>query len=251
MDCPCWLTLISDNILPKNIEPMHLWIFDLNTGDNLFRDTIYNLRQVMEFEIKRTDKLLICTVAGLSNNTLLYDDLSLNSNFTKKGDMSADSLYFYSNIISTAAEFATDTICLHKDYATVDISLKGAAYDNPVYLDLHCASSGRYVDGKYIAESSNITGVLPYKKDNGIMFYSCRINRQEDIADLKLSILTDISSKTYLIDDFPLGRYLIESGYNPTDSDMQDIEISFDVALSLITITIENWHKTIPVKIEL
>ena len=250
MDCPCMLTI--DTGAGKHINaPVHLWILDANSGVCLFRDTINMQMPSMEIEIMRTEKLQICAVAGISDNTRLQDDLSMDTCFEKKDGVPCDSLYFYSNIISTVSEFAADTIDLHKDHAKVKVSLEGAAAGIPIFIDLLFSSVGRYVDGEYVSGNGHISGIAPYRVSNDRMLYSCILNRQESLEDLRLLVYADMSPERYVINDFPLGEYLLEAGYDVAEPDMQDIEVSLDVALSLVTVTVGNWQNTVHVKVEL
>lgn len=266
-DCPCWLSIDVSHV-DKSVANLHLWFFD-NSGALLYRDTLYPEEYAYPYriEIKR-DMITYHAWGNIGRGTILDDNLSLSASLTKTEDVSADSLYSYSGTLSTIGETATDTIILNKEFATVDITLLSVPQQgDDIYLELYCSTAGRYIDRRYIAGTSRIrvdnentgTKSLPIKFGPPTVelwapentHFSFRLIRQEEkyVKDMSMTLFAVHDNKESIIATLPFGEWLLESGYDMTAQNMEDINMTLDLSLNYVTVTIDNWQTTVPADI--
>ena len=57
------------------------------------------------------------------------------------------------------------------------------------------------------------------------------------------SLLLEVDTGGKVVKKFPLGRYILESGYDWNAPDLEDMTVYMDYAHSRITISVEQWDK--------
>lgn len=247
-DCPCILTLDLKNI-PKGIDTLHVWLFG-EDNDIQYRDTIGSEYFGKDYEILIKRDRIRCFVWGnIRRATILQDDLTLNTSLVKRKALSADSLYFYKSELNTAGEYCRDVVNPKKEFATVDVTLKSQpSGTDQIQIELFSGTAGRYVDGRFLAGNGNIIST-PFAQEGNTMF-SYRIPRQASLTDMKMDLIVTHGNISSLMEQFPLGKWLQENGYDMTAEDLSDIKLEFDLSLNFVQISVDDWQVTIPVDIE-
>ena len=146
-----------------------------------------------------------------------------------------DSLYAFHEEVDATGERARSEIVFRKQFATVhlDIRKDAAAMRRFIFLieggtcgfDLHTFAP---VAGAFRWEGTATEG------DRIVRF---RIPRQSD-ESLALGILYDGS----LAGSFPLGEYIARLGYDWGTEELQDIYVTVDLVLGLVTVSVSGWE---------
>ena len=247
--CPCWFEIDFSQVDPR-IEKLYLWFFQ--DGDNPpLRDslTCSDYDDVYEIELKRGTVGFHVWGNVLENTTLEFPGTS-GPVLKNGGGMQADPLYSYSTTLDTGGEEGADVVRLKREYADVEIILKGAASEKDgLWIKLDCGTSGRYVDGRFLDESMSLYAVATVDAAN--CKASFRLLRQSSLRCLKMSVLRDVSSDSYIMEDFPIGEVMLGNGYDMLGDNLQDIMVVVDVASGKVIICTEGWETVIYVDVRL
>lgn len=249
-DCPNYLTIDFTEV-DRGIKEWQLWMFDKE--DNLiFKDTIYRCSYASPYLVKvPRSREVICLMWGnIRGGTHLNEMYSLGSHLTKQRDISADSLYYFLDTISTNREYSQFKVEPLKEFATLDIYMKGwIENDFAAELELECANSGFYID-KRLCGSSSFTTIPVHDIGNYFTHFRSRFLRQRDTENIILSVIIKKKNidgtigETLIDKDIPIGLYLERNGYNMQSPNLKDIEMEIDYSYNLCTIKIEDWSAT-------
>lgn len=142
------------------------------------------------------------------------------------------STYMYSSFRETNGESCVDTVKVCKNYCGVTLNF--ISNDIEVY-DIDVSGN---VNG-YSSSGYPIQGEFRYSPSAGNICYF-RLPRQLD-GSLKLSLSVPGGREKI----FSLGQYILQSGYDWTKQDLEDIAVTIDYASTTLIITIDNWSTTI------
>lgn len=249
-NCSSHLTIDFSNV-DRGIKEWQLWLFDTH-GNLLFKDTVYRSSYNSPYivEVPRRSAVRCLTWGNIRGATKLSEVYSLGSFITKERDVSADSLYFCTDTINTKMEDSYLEIIPMKEFATIDIYMKGwADLDYDAQLHLECANSGFYIDKRFCGSNSS-TLVPVHDIGNYFTHFRCRMLRQRDTENLILSVILrrkniDGSIGECIMErDIPIGRYLEENGYNMQGENLEDISIEIDYSYHQCLIVAEDWSAT-------
>ena len=143
-------------------------------------------------------------------------------------------VYLYSAAVDARAELHREKVVMRKNFCTVGITMVSEG-ECPFILEIDGNVSGYGPDGAPVLGRFIFS---PDTDDAGRC--SVRIPRQTD-GSLRLRISDDDG----VLRDFALGEYIIESGYDWTADDLEDVEIAVDYAKTGITFRIRDWEETI------
>ncbi|MBE6246336.1 MAG: hypothetical protein E7110_02835 [Bacteroidales bacterium] len=251
--CPSWFSLDCSSV-NTDIEQLHIWFTDENTGKVLLKDTIYSseYRTHHEVMLPRIDALRYYVFGNIKSSSTVTDDMTLNSSIVKKGKVSSDSLYYQaSEKISTHGEFIYDTVKLHKEFATMDFIMDSTPQKgDDIHIDVYGTTAGLYIDRRHVPGNMSIS-VEDRETTDGNSLFRFRIMRQENIEDLLIKITGTVDNTPVKIEDFPLGEFLKKANYNMQSDDLKDVTITMDMSFNFVSIKIENWTSTYPVDIEI
>lgn len=245
--CPCWLTIDMQEV-DRSIKEWHVWLFN-GSGDLIYRDTLYrrHYQEPYVVEVPRHEKVQCLLWGNIRDATSLSEAYSLGTFMLKEGGVSADSLYFSTDTINTSGEESYLKIVPNKEFATVDIIMKGwIGIDFDVDMTIECASSGFFVDKRFCG-SRNATNLKVKDIGNYYTRFSGRILRQYDTENLVLTLyvkelLPDGTPGKVLYDmDIPIGDYLESNGYNMYTGAMEDITMELDFTYNNLLIKAEDW----------
>lgn len=237
--CPCYFTL-DFSTLGDEVKDIHLWIIDSN---NVVIHSDYILaqdyREFYEIQVPR-GSLKVHSWGNAGINTTIEDLKSSNSSLIITQNK-ADSLFSDTKRINTNQETAADTIRVRAEFTTLAIEVLNSRIEDSVKITINNATKGFYINREQISSFGKLTPKAIKSKD-GIIF-SCLILRQESmLKDLTLSIDGRKNGENYNVYSYPLGKKLIESGYNMSSADLESISIIINSTLSLIKINTLDWE---------
>ena len=155
-----------------------------------------------------------------------------------------DSLWAHRALVDCNGEFARDTAVLHKQFATVHLKIDNIKEGEPYPYSLVLRS--RY-DGLRLTDCSPHAGAWSFSLDrlpDGT--YVFRVPRQGD-GSLTIDLVLDGQK----MDEYPVGEYILRSGYSWLSEDLDDIWIGMDYGGSEPNIVIEKWGDSDPYDSEL
>ena len=246
--CPSYLAVDMKGV-DKSIREWQMWLFD-EGGRMIYKDTIYRREYNSPYivEVPRFGKVQCLLWGNIRNGTELVENYSLGTTILKHNGVSADSLYFCKEVISTDSEDSYLKVRPHKEFATVDVYLQGwVGIDFEVEMVLLCAKGGFYVDGKF-SGGEVYTNMELYDLGNYYTRYTGRILRQPDTENILLSLMIrkreiDGTLGEVLIDkDIPIGKYLEENGYDILGPNVSDIRMDVDYSYNQLVIKAEDWE---------
>lgn len=245
--CNSYLTVDFTNV-DKGIREWQMWLFD-STGELIYKDTIYRRSYSSPYivEVSRHGQVQCLLWGNARRATSINEQYSLGTLLLKRENLSADSLYFSTDTISTKGEESYLKVVPKKEFATVDIYLEGwVGIDFEVEMVLQCATGGFYVDGDFCGNNVS-TKMEIYDLGDYYTHFRGRILRQPDTENIILSLLihkkeVDGTVGEVLVDkDIPIGKYLEENGYDIGSDLMGDIRMDVDYSYNLLTIKAEEW----------
>ena len=153
-----------------------------------------------------------------------------------------DSLYAWYKEVDCTGEETYEDVVFHKQFATVFFDIRTVRTPASRFSLLVTGFTHGFdvvgfapLDGSFRYETVASAGehVVPF-----------RIPRQKD-GSLYVNITMDGSGEM----KFPLGRYIIDSGYNWEQEDLEDIYFSVDLVASTATIRVAGWEHGVTYRI--
>lgn len=143
-------------------------------------------------------------------------------------------LYYYSSDVDATGITARDTVMLHREHAELFLYIRnvmqaGASYSVEGTVQ-GCDRTGRPLLGKF---SSRIV-------TDSRGFGSIVVPRQVD-GSLRLNV----SYAGEVVRSLAIGEYIIQSGYDWSALDLEDISMEIDYYQTKVTVKIEQWKKTL------
>lgn len=161
-----------------------------------------------------------------------------------------DSLYGFFKMYHTRCESVLCDVDLHKVFCTVSFTLGKDGYTSPYDIEVWGNVAG--VSAWDLMPVKGDFRYAPVQK-NGV--YQVRVPRQEDNS-LELVMLEmpdhvghdgrspvgagDDGERT-VVDRLPLGEYIARSGYDWTAEDLADVNVSLDLEMQQVMITVSGW----------
>lgn len=248
--CPNYLVVDLQEV-DKTIKEWQMWLFD-EEGTLLLKDTIYrrSYQEPYMISVPRANDVKCLMWGNMRNATRIDECYSYRTSFEKLPDVWADSLYFFSDTISTKGENSYVKVIPGKEFATVDIYIKGwVGNDYEAEVAITCASSGFYVSKEFL-EGETVTYASVYETGDYYTHFRSRIWRQPDTENVLLKLyIRDLNPDGSLgevkVDtEVPLGEYLFENGYDMNSISLEDIEIEIDYSYNRFQIKVADWEAT-------
>ena len=223
-ECPCWLDVFFEEF-PEEGLVLSAW-----NGSRLFQDEIAG-EDFSDFYEKEVKKGLVSLSAYRCKDSLTEKDGSLVIPIGSQ----ADSLYAHLSWVECYGEFACDTVRLHKQFATVHLTLEnssGQAY--PYWVEVVGNING--MNTRTLSPAEGEFDFIPELSEN--QDCSFRLPRQKDGS---LSLLIYKKEDNSFVDCLALGELICASGYDWAAEDLSDIDITIDFAKVGIQISIRGW----------
>lgn len=234
--CPCFLTLDfggleAAGLLEQGLDSL---VLAVGAGKDFYAEEGFALKDhVQEYSLEvpksLVDVLAVCGAgrAGVSPEGFMIPEGS-----------ACPALYRYTESFFAEADGMRRTVAFHKEHCMLTVSLKASpgvtASRFRIRLEGNVAGfrmDGSPADGHFNCFSSLSAGGL------------CHLNvpRQKD-ASLRLFIEFPDSGE---LRSFPVGKYILESGYDWRAQDLEDVSVEVDFSRSNLTVSTSRWQKTL------
>ena len=142
-----------------------------------------------------------------------------------------DSLYGFFKPYHTRCESVKCDVELHKEFCTVSFTLVDEHYESPYDIEVR-----GNVSGVSPWDLVPVSGAFKYAPVAEEGVYRVRIPRQVD-ASLEMVML----SNQEIVSRFPLGEYIIRSGYDWAAKDLSDVSVALDLEKQQVMVTVSGW----------
>jgi len=152
----------------------------------------------------------------------------------------SDSLYAFHESVDCYGEMAYTDVLFHKQFCTVHLDIMKRPAEMRNY---HFVVDGNTC-GFDMLNFEPVSGPFRFEKaaESGARIVDFRIPRQlDDSMTVTIRYFYDDGHFDH-IGVFPLGRYIIETGYNWSAEDLQDIYIMIDLVIGRIIISVDGWE---------
>ena len=146
-----------------------------------------------------------------------------------------DSLYGFFKPYHTRCESVKCDVELHKEFCTVSFTLVDEHYESPYDIEVH-----GNVSGVSPWDLVPVSGAFKYAPVAEEGVYRVRIPRQVD-ASLEMVML----SNQEIVSRFPLGEYIIRSGYDWAAKDLSDVSVALDLEKQQVMVTVSGWDEIV------
>lgn len=150
-------------------------------------------------------------------------------------------LYLYSSYINTAFETVTERVLMHKEHCNINIKMKAAEVPYPFSVLVEGDICGVGIDGIPVEGPFSFA---PEIRGDGSC--SVRVPRQTSS-----SLILEIADENGVLRSFSIGEYIIESGYDWTAENLEDVDIVIDYAKTEIAFSVNGWEKTVHFDVEI
>ena len=221
--CPC--TVIVDFSGIDSTLHVNSGILALTDGTLVLDDEIPSARygEPYTFRVRR-----VSTVIDIFSGW--PDSVHDGTGFTVGRGEQFPELYLQTEVLDTDAEAVYLTAGLHKSYCKVTIDLKSGG-DYPYSLTVMGNACGYYGTGEIVRGGFEYS---PVPDRDGMC--SVNIPRQYDS-----SLILRIAEANDILREFALGEYIIQSGYDWSAEDLEDIEVEIDYAKADIVFRVNDW----------
>lgn len=238
-ECPCFLTIDmggveSAGLMGAGADSLVVQVG--SEGDFYVREAFHLRDNIQEYTVAipktRTGVLVTCAAGRLVHD---------------RGGIHIPEGSECPVVYMSADSFAADagemrrTVSLHRNYCVLTVRMKTSfnAQARPYRIMLEGNVSGYLMDGSpeegFFSSFSSSSGGPCH----------LRIPRQRD-GSLRLVLDFPDSGE---IRSFPIGEYILDSGYDWSAPDLEDIDVEMDFSRSSITFTISKWKKTLSFEI--
>ena len=146
-----------------------------------------------------------------------------------------DSLYGFFKMYHTRCESVKCDVELHKEFCTVSFTLVDEHYESPYDIEVR-----GNVSGVSPWDLVPVSGAFKYAPVAEEGVYRLRIPRQVD-ASLEMVML----SNQEIVSRFPLGEYIIRSGYDWSATDLSDVSVALDLEKQQVMVTVSGWDEIV------
>lgn len=236
LECPCFLTLDfseveASRLMEDGYRRMDVLISD---GGECFDENSWNLGEsVREYSVSvprsGADIMAVCSGEGcvLTENGLVMEE-----------GTDCPEIYMFAESYIPFSSEEREYVTLHKNYCKLSVCMK-TAFDIPA-RPFRVKVVGR-ING-YSLDGSPREGFFSYFSSpsrEGLCY--ARIPRQTD-GSLKLEVDFLDSDEVRI---FPVGEYIVESGYDWNATDLEDVCVEMDFSRTGAALAISQWKKTL------
>lgn len=225
--CPCWLDIDITSCAEHTNE---VTLAGYN-GSRLFSETVTVADYPITYEAVVTKGMVTCTAfTGLKESRIEGSKILI-----PEGSES-DQLRVHSVLVDCTGESATDKVELHRQYATVHLSMKGEdAEVNP--YDLRIIGDVCGIDIISLSPVSGAFQFSPKKDSDGTWIF--RLPRQNEDTSIRAEMLLDGA----VVDLLPLHKWIRQTGYSWIERDLKEIYIGVDFCQCSVSVTIQGWNE--------
>ena len=224
-ECPCLLTFDFSASSPREGMAWHVLPLAHAPMSGSFEEADLSGGYVLEVP---RDSVKVVVECGTDGTYLPLTGLRVN-----EGD-EFPRLYLSCHDLDTRCECACDTVLLHREHAVLHVYFRGALADGET-VEVRGNVCGCEVDG------TPVPGPYVVRLDpdpRGLA--SVCLPRQTD-GSLEMAIY----DRGSLVRVLRIGEYIVESGYDWSAEDLEDIGLEIDYSLSEIRLSSNMWKRTL------
>lgn len=235
-DCPCFLTLDLGGV--GNAALMQQGLEDLSvmvtSGDGFSLKEDFRLEDyVKEYNAavpkSEVEVMAVCAGGG---------ECSVENGFAIGPGEECPVIYMFADAFVADAGEMRRTVVLHRNFCGLSVRMRTSfnALPRPFVMSVEGDVCGYRLDGTPSAGEFRCTSAPSVAGE-----CSVRIPRQTDSS---LRLVIDFLDSDE-VRSFPVGDYIIESGYDWTAPDLEDISVEIDFSRSGLSFSISKWKKTL------
>lgn len=238
--CPCFLTLDFEGVetaglVKKGLDSL---VVAVGAGEDFYVEEGFSLKEiVMEYELA-VPKTQVDVIAACGPGLA---ELSPGGVFIPEGS-EFPALYLFSDSFSALSGEMRRVVRLHKEYCMLTVSMKTSfnAAARPYRIRLEGNVAGLSMDG---TPAEGLFSCFSSPSAGGL----CHLNvpRQRD-GSLRLEVYFLDSDE---VRSFPVGKYILDSGYDWNAQDLEDVNVEMDFSRSSLTVSTSKWKKTLSFEI--
>ena len=151
-----------------------------------------------------------------------------------------DSLYAYHCDVDATGETVKTDVTFRKQFCTVHLDIMKRASE---MKDYRFTVEGNTC-GFDLLDFTPVEGAFRYDPvaEEGARIVDFRIPRQTDDSLSLLVWYKDADGSFQLAGSFPLGKYIVRTGYDWRDENLQDVYVMIDLILGQVFIIVEGWE---------
>ena len=225
--CPCWLDIDITSCAEHTNE---VTLAGYN-GSRLFSETVAVADYPNTYEAVVTKGMVTSTaVTGLKESTIEGSKILI-----PEGSES-EQIRAHSVLVDCTGESAMDKVELHRQYATVHLSMKGKDEEVNPY-DLRIIGDVCGIDITTLSPVSGAFQFSPKKDSDGTWIF--RLPRQNEDTRIRAELLLDGS----VLDLLPLHEWIRQTGYSWVERDLKEIYIGVDFGQCSVSVSIQGWNE--------
>ena len=238
--CPCFLTLDLAGVESVSLMGMGVdsLVVAVGDGDGFHTRESFLLRDNVQEYNTAVPKSRIDVLVSCAAGDCVADRVGIHIPEGRECPV----LYLSGESFVTDVAEVRRSVTLHREYCVLSVSMKTSygAKARPYRILLEGNVSGYLTDGTpeegfFHSFSSPSSGGL------------CRLRIPRQV-DSSLLLEVDVLD-TGEVRTFPVGEYIIESGYDWTAPDLEDIDVEMDFSRTSMTFIISKWKKTLSYEI--
>lgn len=238
--CPCFLTLDLAGVESVSLMGMGVdsLVVAVGDGDGFHTRESFLLRDNVQEYNTAVPKSRIDVLVSCAAGDCVADRVGIHIPEGRECPV----LYLSGESFVTDVAEVRRSVTLHREYCVLSVSMKTSygAKARPYRILLEGNVSGYLTDGTpeegfFHSFSSPSSGGL------------CRLRIPRQV-DSSLLLEVDFLD-TGEVRTFPVGEYIIESGYDWTAPDLEDIDVEMDFSRTSMTFIISKWKKTLSYEI--
>ena len=238
--CPCFLTLDfggveAAGLMEKGLDSL---VLAVRAGEDFYAEEGFALREnIHKYELAvPKSQVQVLAACGAGRAALS------SGGFAIPEGSPCPALYLHSDSFLAESGEMRRSVTLHKNHCELSVSIKRSfnAQARPYRIHLKgsvagCSMDGTPAEGPFDCYSAPSAGGR----------CSLNIPRQRD-GSLRLEVHFQDSGE---VRSFPVGKYILESGYDWMALDLEDIHVEMDFSLSNLTVSTSKWKKTLSFEI--
>lgn len=141
-------------------------------------------------------------------------------------------VYMHSSLIDAFGESIREKVVMRKNYCRMTLNVR-----RDVKSSFRLAISGNVKGYEYAGSPAPGDFMVLLDSDGSDTFF---VNLPRQLDE---SLLMEVDTGDKVVKKFPLGRYILESGYDWNAPDLEDITIDLDIAVTHLSVVIQGWEK--------
>ena len=239
-ECPCFLTVDMSGVETSSLmgQGLDSLVLLIGSGEDFYIKEAFRLRDNVQEYSAAVPRGEVSVLAACGP---AWERFSRSGMHIPEGG-ECPVVYMFAESFEAASGEMRRSVVLHRSFCVLTVSMKTSygAKPRPYRILLDGNISGFNMDG---TPEEGVFHSFSPASSGGLC--RMRIPRQVDGSlMLEIDFLDSDEIRT-----FPIGRYILESGYDWSAPDLEDISVEMDFSRSSLTFTTSKWKKTLSFEI--